>query len=102
MRERGDFDRGRDGDDDMERASIRRRRQCHRSGWFQSPRGSPGAEEEKNDPEMARKLAGLAEIYVNDAFGSAHRAHASTEGVARFLPGVAGFLIVLMFSFYRR
>jgi len=50
-------------------------------------------EEEKNDPEMARKLAGLAEIYVNDAFGSAHRAHASTEGVARFLPGVAGFLM---------
>ena len=51
------------------------------------------AEEEKNDPEMARQLAGLAEIYVNDAFGSAHRAHASTEGVARFLPGVAGFLM---------
>ncbi len=50
-------------------------------------------EEEKNDPEMARQLAGLAEIYVNDAFGSAHRAHASTEGVARFLPGVAGFLM---------
>ncbi len=50
-------------------------------------------EEEKNDPEMAKQLAGLAEIYVNDAFGSAHRAHASTEGVARFLPGVAGFLM---------
>ncbi len=50
-------------------------------------------EEEKNDPEMARQLASLAEIYVNDAFGSAHRAHASTEGVARFLPGVAGFLM---------
>jgi phosphoglycerate kinase len=50
-------------------------------------------EEEKNDPEMARKLASLADIYVNDAFGSAHRAHASTEGVAHFLPAVAGFLM---------
>ncbi len=50
-------------------------------------------EEEKNDPEMARQLAALADIYVNDAFGSAHRAHASTEGVAKFLPAVAGFLM---------
>ncbi len=50
-------------------------------------------EEEKNDPEFAAKLAELAEIYVNDAFGTAHRAHASTEGVAHILPGVAGFLI---------
>jgi phosphoglycerate kinase len=50
-------------------------------------------EEEKNDPEMARQLAALADVYVNDAFGSAHRAHASTEGVARHLPGVAGFLL---------
>lgn len=50
-------------------------------------------EEEKNDTQMARQLAALAEVYVNDAFGSAHRAHASTEGVARFLPGVAGFLM---------
>ncbi len=50
-------------------------------------------EEEKNDPQMAQKLAALAEVYVNDAFGSAHRAHASTEGVARYLPGVAGFLM---------
>ncbi len=50
-------------------------------------------EEEKNDPQMAKQLAALAEVYVNDAFGSAHRAHASTEGVARFLPGVAGFLM---------
>ncbi len=50
-------------------------------------------EEEKNDPEMARQLAALAEVYVNDAFGSAHRAHASTEGVARLLPAVAGFLL---------
>ncbi|MDW8446905.1 MAG: phosphoglycerate kinase [Anaerolineales bacterium] len=50
-------------------------------------------EETKNDPEMARQLAALADIYVNDAFGSAHRAHASTEGVAKFLPAVAGFLM---------
>ncbi len=50
-------------------------------------------EEEKNDIEMARKLASLADLYVNDAFGSAHRAHASTEGVARFIPAVAGFLL---------
>lgn len=51
------------------------------------------AEEEKNDPEFSRQLARLGDIYVNDAFGSAHRAHASTEGVARYLPGVAGFLM---------
>lgn len=50
-------------------------------------------EEEKNDPEMARKLASLADLYVNDAFGTAHRAHASTEGVTRYLPGVAGYLM---------
>lgn len=50
-------------------------------------------EEEKNDPAFAKKLASLADIYVNDAFGSAHRAHASTEGVAHDLPGVAGFLM---------
>ncbi len=49
--------------------------------------------ETKNDPEMARQFAALADIYVNDAFGSAHRAHASTEGVAKFLPAVAGFLM---------
>ncbi len=51
------------------------------------------AGEEKNDPEMAAKLASLADIYVNDAFGAAHRAHASTEGVAQHLPAVAGFLM---------
>lgn len=51
------------------------------------------AEEEKNDPEFARKLASIADIYVNDAFGAAHRAHASTEGVAKYIPGVAGFLM---------
>jgi phosphoglycerate kinase len=50
-------------------------------------------EEEKNDPTFAQKLSVLADIYVNDAFGSAHRAHASTEGVAKFLPAVAGFLM---------
>ncbi|WP_027717684.1 phosphoglycerate kinase [Desulfovirgula thermocuniculi] len=50
-------------------------------------------EEEKNDREFARQLAELADLYVNDAFGTAHRAHASTEGVARFLPAVAGFLM---------
>jgi phosphoglycerate kinase len=50
-------------------------------------------EEEKNDPGFAKQLASLADLYVNDAFGTAHRAHASTEGVAHLLPGVAGFLI---------
>ena len=50
-------------------------------------------EEEKNDPAFAKQLAGLGEVYVNDAFGSAHRAHASTEGVARHLPAVSGFLM---------
>lgn len=51
------------------------------------------SEEEENDPSFARSLAKLADIYVNDAFGTAHRAHASTEGVARYLPAVAGFLM---------
>lgn len=50
-------------------------------------------QEEKNDPEFAKALASLAEFYVNDAFGTAHRAHASTEGVAHLLPGVAGLLM---------
>ncbi len=50
-------------------------------------------EEKKNDPNMAQQLAALADIFVNDAFGSAHRAHASTEGVAHYLPAVAGFLL---------
>ncbi len=51
------------------------------------------AEETKNDPEFSKALASLAEIYVNDAFGSAHRAHSSTTGVADYLPAVCGFLI---------
>lgn len=50
-------------------------------------------EEEKNDPAFARELARMGEVYVNDAFGSAHRAHASTRGVADYLPAVAGFLM---------
>ena len=50
-------------------------------------------EETDNDPEFAKKLASMAEIYVNDAFGTAHRAHASTAGVASYLPAVSGFLI---------
>jgi 3-phosphoglycerate kinase len=51
------------------------------------------AEEEKNDEEFARKLASLAEIFVQDGFGVVHRAHASTDAVTRFLPSVAGFLL---------
>lgn len=51
------------------------------------------AEEEKNDDEFAEKLASMADIFVNDAFGTAHRAHASTAGIAKHLPAVAGFLM---------
>jgi len=51
------------------------------------------AEEERNDPKFAQALSRLGDIYVNDAFGTAHRAHASTEGVGHYLPGVAGFLM---------
>ncbi len=51
------------------------------------------AEEEKNNPDFAKALAKLGDVYVNDAFGAAHRAHASTEGVAKYLPAVAGFLM---------
>jgi phosphoglycerate kinase len=58
---------------------------------LENTRFHPG--EKKNDPEMAKELAALAELYVNDAFGSAHRAHASTEGVAKYLPAVAGLLM---------
>jgi len=59
-------------------------------------------EEEKNDPEFAKKLAALGQVYVNDAFGSAHRAHASTEGVAKFLPAVAGFLMGVELEYLSR
>ena len=58
---------------------------------LENTRFHPG--EEKNDLGLARQWAALADVYVNDAFGSAHRAHASTEGVARFLPEVSGFLM---------
>ena len=58
---------------------------------LENTRFHPG--EEENDPEMARQLAGLADLYVNDAFSTAHRAHASTEGVARHLPSHAGRLM---------
>ncbi len=51
------------------------------------------AGEEKNDLDLAKQMASLGDVYVNDAFGSAHRAHSSTEGVARFLPAVSGFLM---------
>jgi phosphoglycerate kinase len=50
-------------------------------------------EEEKNDLDLAKKMAALGDVFVNDAFGSAHRAHSSTEGVAHFLPAVSGFLM---------
>jgi phosphoglycerate kinase len=58
---------------------------------LENTRFNPG--EEKNDPEFAKQLASLAELFVNDAFGAAHRAHASTEGVARLLPAVSGLLM---------
>ncbi|HWQ45768.1 MAG TPA: phosphoglycerate kinase [Longilinea sp.] len=58
---------------------------------LENTRFYPG--EEKNDLDLAKGLAALADVYVNDAFGTAHRAHSSTEGVARFLPAVAGFLM---------
>ena len=58
---------------------------------LENVRFEPG--EEKNDEELSKKFASLAEIFVNDAFGTAHRAHSSTTGVASFLPAVSGFLI---------
>jgi phosphoglycerate kinase len=59
-------------------------------------------EEEANDPEFARRLAALADLYVNDAFGTAHRAHASTEGIAHVIPGVAGLLMEKEIEFLGR
>jgi len=59
------------------------------------------AEETKNDAAFAKKLASIADIYVNDAFGSAHRAHASTEGVAHYLPSAAGLLIEKEVKFFQ-
>ncbi len=58
--------------------------------------------EEKNDPALAKQLAALGDVYVNDAFGSAHRAHASTEGVAKFLPAVSGFLMEVELEYLGR
>jgi phosphoglycerate kinase len=57
-------------------------------------------EETENDPAFSKKLASLADVYVNDAFGAAHRAHASTEGVTKFLPSVAGFLMEKECAFF--
>ena len=51
------------------------------------------AGEEKNDPELAKQFAALADVFVNDAFGAAHRAHASTAGIAEYIPAVSGFLL---------
>ena len=58
---------------------------------LENVRFHPG--EEKNDPELAKQLASLADIFVNDAFGTSHRAHASTEGIAHYIPAVSGFLL---------
>ena len=58
---------------------------------LENVRFEPG--EEKNDPELSKKFASMAEVFVNDAFGTAHRAHSSTAGVADYLPAVSGFLI---------
>ena len=59
-------------------------------------------EEEKNDSEFAKSLSKLAEIYVDDAFGAAHRAHSSTAGIAQFLPAVAGFLLAKEIEYFDR
>ncbi len=80
--------------DPLSNEAVTASRQLPRGGVAvaENTRFYPG--EEKNDPELARKFAALGDLYVNDAFGSAHRAHASTEAVARILkPAVSGFLM---------
>jgi phosphoglycerate kinase len=72
-------------------AELRRHLDDERLVVLENTRFDPG--ETKNDPAFARRLAEGRDLYVNDAFGSAHRAHASTEGVARVLPAYAGFLL---------
>lgn len=59
-------------------------------------------EETKNDPEFSKKLAALGDIYVNDAFGTAHRAHASTEGVTKYLESVSGFLVQKEIEYFQK
>lgn len=59
-------------------------------------------EEEENDPEFAKKLASFADVYVNDAFGTCHRAHASTEGITKYLPSVAGFLVSKEIEYFEK
>lgn len=76
------------GPDAIEKASNLKERDVM---LLENVRFEPG--EEKNDEELSKKFASLAEIFVNDAFGTAHRAHSSTTGVASFLPAVSGFLI---------
>ena len=73
--------------DEVERAR-RRRSAAGEVLLLENSRFEPG--ETKNDPALARALAALADLYVNDAFGAAHRAHATTEGVAHLLPGLRG------------
>jgi len=59
-------------------------------------------EEEANEPNFAKELASLGEVYINDAFGTAHRAHASTEGVTKYLPAVAGFLVQKEIEYFQK
>ena len=59
-------------------------------------------EETKNDPEFAKQLASLGDVFVNDAFGTCHRAHASTEGVTKYLPSVAGFLVEKEIEYFEK
>ncbi len=59
-------------------------------------------EETKNDPEFARELASLGDVFVNDAFGTCHRAHASTEGVTKYLPSAAGFLVEKEIQYFEK